>query len=192
VVCLQELKASDPDFPAAAIEKAGYQAIWRGQKTWNGVAILAREAEPILTRNGLPGDAADTQSRYLEAAVNGILIGCIYLPNGNPQPGPKFDYKLAWFKRLQAHAKRLLAENASVVLAGDYNVVPTPFDIYPKSWDRDALVQPKAGRPIESFSIRAGPMRSARFIPTSRCIRSGTTCEIAGRATRVYASTTCY
>jgi exodeoxyribonuclease-3 len=143
VVCLQELKATDQDFPAAAIEKAGYQAIWRGQKTWNGVAILARDAEPILTRDALPGDAADAQSRYLEAAVNGILIGCIYLPNGNPQPGPKFDYKLAWFKRLQAHAKSLLAEKAPVVLAGDYNVVPTPFDIYPtKSWDKDALVQP--------------------------------------------------
>jgi exodeoxyribonuclease-3 len=145
VLCLQELKATDQEFPAAAIKKAGYQAIWRGQKTWNGIAILARDAEPILTRNALPGDASDTQSRYLEAAVNGILIGCIYLPNGNPQPGPKFDYKLAWFKRLQAHARRLLAEKAPVVLAGDYNVVPTPFDIYPtKSWDKDALVQPES------------------------------------------------
>jgi exodeoxyribonuclease-3 len=144
VLCLQELKATDQEFPAAAIKKAGYQAIWRGQKTWNGIAILARDAEPVLTRNALPGDASDTQSRYLEAAVNGILIGCIYLPNGNPRPGPKFDYKLAWFKRLQAHARRLLAEKAPVVMAGDYNVVPTPFDIYPtKSWDKDALVQPE-------------------------------------------------
>ena len=145
VVCLQELKAADPMFPAAAIEAAGYRAAWRGQPTWNGVAILSRGAEPIVTRAALPGDPADTQSRYIEAAVNGVLIGCLYLPNGNPQPGPRFDYKLKWFKRLAAHARRLLAAGVPVALAGDYNVAPTELDIYPtKSWDRDALVQPES------------------------------------------------
>jgi exodeoxyribonuclease-3 len=145
IVCLQELKATDADFPVKALDKAGYSAVWRGQKTWNGVAILSRGSEPIVTRTALPGDPADTQSRYLEAAVNGILVGCIYLPNGNPQPGPKFDYKLAWFKRLAAHAKRLLKEGVPAVLAGDYNVAPTPLDIYPtRSWDNDALIQPQS------------------------------------------------
>ncbi len=143
VVCLQELKSTGPDFPAAAIRKAGYDAVWRGQKSWNGVAILARGTEPVLTRSELPGDPKDVQSRYIEAAGQGILIGCIYLPNGNPQPGPKFDYKLAWFERLIAHAAELRAANIPVVLAGDYNVVPTDEDIYPtKSWSRDALLQP--------------------------------------------------
>ncbi|HWM45306.1 MAG TPA: exodeoxyribonuclease III [Xanthobacteraceae bacterium] len=144
VVCLQELKCTDAQFPAAAIARAGYRAVWRGQRTWNGVAILAR-AEPIVTRTALPGDPADTQSRYLEAAVDGVLIGCLYLPNGNPQPGPKFDYKLAWFERLQGHARALLRADVPVALAGDYNVAPTQIDIYPtKSWDDDALVQPES------------------------------------------------
>jgi len=144
VVCLQELKCTDAQFPAAAIARAGYRAVWRGQRTWNGVAILAR-AEPIVTRTALPGDPADTQSRYLEAAVDGVLIGCLYLPNGNPQPGPKFDYKLGWFERLQAHARTLLRADVPVVLAGDYNVAPREIDIYPtKSWDDDALVQPES------------------------------------------------
>jgi len=143
VVCLQELKAVDGEFPIAAIKQAGYGAVWRGQKTWNGVAILARKAEPVVTRTELPGDPADGQSRYIEAAVRGILIASIYLPNGNPQPGPKFDYKLAWFKRLNARAAKLQKSGAPVVLAGDYNVVPTDRDIYPtKSWDDDALLQP--------------------------------------------------
>jgi exodeoxyribonuclease-3 len=143
VVCLQELKSTDDDFPVAAIRDAGYSAVWRGQKTWNGVAILARGAEPVLTRTELPGDPSDRQSRYIEAAVQGILIGCVYLPNGNPQPGPKFDYKLDWFERLIAHAAELRAANIPVVLAGDYNVVPTDEDIYPtKSWSQDALLQP--------------------------------------------------
>ena len=145
IVCLQELKATEGEFPARAIEKAGYGAVWQGQKTWNGVAILSRGGAPILTRNALPGDADDRQSRYIEAAAGGVLVGCIYLPNGNPQPGPKFDYKLAWFKRLAAHAKRLLAEDVPVVLAGDYNVAPTEQDIYPtRSWDKDALIQPES------------------------------------------------
>jgi exodeoxyribonuclease III len=142
VVCLQELKATDAEFPAEAIKEAGYGAIWRGQKTWNGVAILSKW-QPIKTLSELPGDPTDTQSRYIEAAVNGIVVASLYAPNGNPQPGPKFDYKLAWLRRLSIHAAELLAAGVPVVLAGDYNVVPTDQDIYPsKSWDKDALVQP--------------------------------------------------
>ncbi|MCP1730643.1 exodeoxyribonuclease-3 [Bradyrhizobium japonicum] len=145
IVGLQELKASDAEFPAAALEHAGYGAVWQGQKTWNGVAILARKAEPVLIRTALPGDAGDHEARYIEAAVRGIVVTSLYLPNGNPQPGPKFDYKLAWFKRLRAHAAKLLKQDVPVVLAGDYNVAPTPFDIYPtRSWDKDALIQPKS------------------------------------------------
>jgi exodeoxyribonuclease-3 len=144
-VCLQELKAADAEFPRAAIEKVGYGAVWRGQKTWNGVAILARGCEPVLTRNALPGDSADSHSRYVEAAVNGVLIASVYAPNGNPQPGPKFDYKLAWMERLASHAATLYAAGVPVVLAGDYNVVPTDRDIYPtKSYAKDALLQPQA------------------------------------------------
>jgi exodeoxyribonuclease-3 len=142
VVCLQELKCTDDAFPADALAKAGYASVWRGQRTWNGVAILSRGAEPVVTRTALPGDADDVQARYIEAAVSGILIGCIYLPNGNPQPGPKFDYKLDWFMRLAAHARKLLREEVPVVLAGDFNVAPTEIDIYPtKTWDDDALIQ---------------------------------------------------
>ncbi|WP_421999181.1 exodeoxyribonuclease III [Reyranella sp.] len=145
-VCLQELKAADADFPAAALAAAGYGAVWRGQKTWNGVAILARGATPVLIRNALPGDATDMQSRYIEAAVSGTVVGSIYLPNGNPRPGPKFAYKLDWFARLQAHARTLLDSGAPVVLAGDFNAVPTDLhiDIYSmRSWKDDALVQPE-------------------------------------------------
>jgi exodeoxyribonuclease III len=145
VVCLQELKTTDGSFPERALADGGYGAVWRGQRSWNGVAILARGRKPILVRDELPGDSADRQSRYIEAAVNGILVGCIYLPNGNPQPGPKFDYKLAWFDRLIAHAGELHTAGVPAVLAGDYNVVPTDFDIYPtKSWANDALLQPES------------------------------------------------
>ena len=145
VACLQELKAPQEKFPAKAIEKAGYGAIWQGQSRWNGVAILAKGCEPVETRRCLPGDPSDEQARYIEAAVNGLLVGCLYLPNGNPQPGPKFDYKLAWFERLIAYAAELMAAELPVVLAGDYNVVPTDFDIYnPRSWLKDALLQPES------------------------------------------------
>ena len=143
VVCLQELKAEQSAFPARALRDAGYDAVWRGQRSWNGVAILARGAEPVPTRTALPGDSGDVQARYIEAAVRGVLVGCLYLPNGNPYPGPKFDIKLAWFERLIVHAAGLLAAGVPVVLAGDYNVVPTEFDIYSsKSWKRNALLQP--------------------------------------------------
>jgi exodeoxyribonuclease III len=143
IVCLQELKATDAQFPADAIENAGYGALWHGQQSWNGVAILARGQQPELSRRGLPGGEDDTHSRYIEAAVNGILIGCLYLPNGNPQPGPKFDYKLAWFERFNKHAKKLWDSGHPVVLAGDFNVIPTDEDIYnTRSWLKDALLQP--------------------------------------------------
>ena len=142
-VCLQELKATQDRFPVSALAEAGYAAIWQGEPRWNGVAILVRGAAPVPTRRRLPGDPADHQARYIEAAVQGVLIGCLYLPNGNPQPGPKFDYKLAWTERLIAHAASLLATGLPVVLAGDYNIVPTEADIYPsKSWGKNALVQP--------------------------------------------------
>jgi exodeoxyribonuclease-3 len=144
IVCLQELKAADRDFPVEAIRAAGYGARWVGQRSWNGVAILARGATPIETRRALPGDPEDDQSRYLEAAVQGIIVGCLYLPNGNPQPGPKFTYKLAWFERLIAHARGLCDSGHPVALVGDYNVVPTDFDIYnTRSWSKNALLQPE-------------------------------------------------
>jgi exodeoxyribonuclease-3 len=145
IACLQELKAPDDAFPIEEVRAAGYGAIWQGQRSWNGVAILARGMDPIESRRGLPGDPADTQSRYLEAAAHGVIVACLYLPNGNPQPGPKFDYKLAWFERLIQHAATLYASGHPVVLAGDYNVVPTDFDIYnPRSWLKDALLQPES------------------------------------------------
>ena len=145
IACLQELKASDNEFPLRAIEKAGYRAVFQGQKTWNGVAILSRKSDPVLTRIELPGDDGDRESRYIEAAVSGVIVACIYAPNGNPQPGPKFDYKLDWLRRLRLHAARLLRQDLPVVLAGDYNVAPTGLDIYPtRSWDKDALIQPKS------------------------------------------------
>lgn len=145
VVCLQELKASHEDFPEKALRRLGYEAVWQGERSWNGVAILARNHEPVLTRSSLPGDAKDHQARYIEAAVRGVLVTSIYLPNGNPQPGPKFKYKLAWFERLITHAAELMASGAPVVLAGDYNVVPTPQDIYPtRSLDNNALIQPES------------------------------------------------
>jgi exodeoxyribonuclease-3 len=145
VACLQELKCADAEFPAREIARAGYQAVWRGEKSWNGVAILSRHGEPVVTRTALPGDPNDNQARYIEAAVNGVLVACVYLPNGNPRPGPKFHYKLAWFKRLSTHARKLLKTDAPVVLAGDFNVAPTEIDIYPTtSWDDNALVRPES------------------------------------------------
>ncbi|WP_421760198.1 exodeoxyribonuclease III [Devosia sp.] len=143
IVCLQELKATDRQFPRAALADAGYGAVWKGQTSWNGVAILARGLDPILTNDELPGDPADREARYIEAAVNGILVASLYAPNGNPQPGPKFTYKLAWTERLIAHAESLVETELPVILAGDYNIVPEPRDIYPsRSYDDNALIQP--------------------------------------------------
>lgn len=144
VVCLQELKAPSSKFPRKELERAGYGAIWHGQKSWNGVAILARGREPLETRRGLPGDADDSQSRYIEAVVDGIIIGCLYLPNGNPVPGPKFQYKLDWFQRLQSYAAELLDLEVPVALVGDFNVMPTELDVYkPERWLDDALFRPE-------------------------------------------------
>ena len=144
IVSLQELKAPQERFPADAIAAAGYEAIWHGQKSWNGVAILSRCGTPIETRRGLPDDPDPTHSRYIEAAVNGIIVAGLYLPNGNPRPGPKFDYKLAWFAALHAHAAELLASKAPVVIAGDFNVMPTELDVYkPERWLHDALFAPE-------------------------------------------------
>ena len=144
VVCLQELKAPQEKFPAAAIRDAGYEAVRLGQKSWNGVAILGRGESPVETRRGLPGEPDPGQPRYIEAAVNGIVIGCLYLPNGNPAPGPKFDDKLAWFEAFISYGASLLARGVPVVLAGDYNVMPTDLDVYkPQRWVDDALFRPE-------------------------------------------------
>jgi exodeoxyribonuclease-3 len=152
VVCLQELKTTDDKFPRKELEKAGYGAIWHGQKSWNGVAILTKGQDPQLTRKGLPGDPDDTHSRYIEAAVDGVLIGGLYLPNGNPAPGPKWDYKLAWFRRLQEYAAELLELEVPVVLAGDYNVMPTELDVYkPERWVDDALFRPEIRKAYEDL-----------------------------------------
>ena len=193
VVCLQELKAADREFPKAAIEKAGYGAVWRGQKSWNGVAILARGSEPIVTRAELPGDPGDTQARYIEAAVNGVLITSLYAPNGNPRPGPKFKYKLAWMDRLVAHAAELFSSGVPVVLAGDYNVVPTDRDIYPtKSYAKDALLQPES-RARFACIVSQGWRDSVRSLHPDEPMytRIGATCETAGRAMRGSASIIC-
>ena len=144
VACLQELKTPDEKFPHRAIEQAGYGALWHGQKSWNGVAILAKGCEPVETHRGLPGDPNDSQSRYVEAAIGGILVGCLYLPNGNPVGTAKFAYKLAWTERLMARAAELVGLDCPVVLAGDYNIIPTDADVYkPERWLTDALFQPE-------------------------------------------------
>ncbi|MBH1718076.1 endonuclease/exonuclease/phosphatase family protein, partial [Stenotrophomonas maltophilia] len=144
VVALQELKATDAAFPAASLEEAGYGALWQGEARWNGVALLARGTMPVESRRRLPGEPKDTQSRYLEAAVHGVIVGALYLPNGNPQPGPRFDYKLRWMERLIRHARSLVELPHPALLLGDFNVIPTEADVYdPKAWRRDALFQPE-------------------------------------------------
>jgi exodeoxyribonuclease-3 len=144
VVCLQELKVTQENFPAQEIRDAGYGCIWHGRSRWNGVAILARGTDPVERRRVLPGDPADEHSRYIEAEVGGLVVGCLYLPNGNPAPGPKFDYKLKWFERLTKHAKGLLKAGEPTVLAGDFNVMPTDLDVYaPERWTTDALFRPE-------------------------------------------------
>ena len=144
IACLQELKAPQEKFPENAIRDAGYGVVWHGQKSWNGVAILARGRIPVETQRGLPGDPDDLHSRYIEASVEDLVIGCLYLPNGNPTPGPKFEYKLRWFKRLSLHAAGLVDRKVPVILAGDYNVIPTEIDVYkPERWVDDALFLPE-------------------------------------------------
>jgi exodeoxyribonuclease-3 len=200
VVCLQELKAPDDKFPEPALRQAGYRAIWHGQKSFNGVAILARRGQPIETRRGLPGEPDDTHSRYIEAAVDGVLIGCIYLPNGNPAPGTKFDYKLRWFARLAAHAADLLATGMPVVLAGDFNVMQTDLDVYkPERWVDDALFRPEVReafhRLVAQGSIgslhKDGPTLCAQCTRASVSTPSGTTSGTLGFGMPACGSTIC-
>jgi exodeoxyribonuclease III len=155
IVCLQELKAPQEKFPEKAISDAGYKAIWHGQKSWNGVAILSRGEKPAELRRVLPGDPNDSHSRYIEAIVHGMVIGCLYLPNGNPYPGPKFDYKLNWFKRLGAHAKKLMAQGVPAALIGDFNVMPTELDVYkPERWINDALFRKEVRAAFKRLSAQ--------------------------------------
>src|SRR6195256_5116881 len=162
VACLQELKAPQEKFPGAAIREAGYGVIWHGQKSWNGVAILARGKDPAEIRRALPGDPEDLHSRYIEATINGVRVGCLYLPNGNPAPGPKFDYKLRWLERLTKHAEELLTAAEPIVLAGDYNVIPTDIDVY----------SPNAGLMMRSFCQRYGArtLILSQWAGPTRCV----------------------
>ena len=190
VICLQELKAENSAFPLAAIKAAGYGAVWQGQRTWNGVAILAQGATPILTRRELPGDRADRQARYIEAAVNGILVASIYLPNGNPQPGPKFAYKLAWFDRLIVHSAQLKAAAIPVVLAGDTMSFPLrPISGVATTNKQTHCCSPRPERHINGCSTQAGPTRYGPSIPRHRSGRSGVISVIAGQTTKPCAST---
>jgi exodeoxyribonuclease III len=169
VVCLQELKAPDEKFPLQAINEAGYNAIWHGQKSWNGVAILAKNKEIKELRRGLAGDDDDLQSRYIESLIDGIVIGCLYLPNGNPSPGVKFDYKLQWFERLTTHAAQLLTYKLPTILIGDYNVMPTELDVYkPERWVDDALFRPETRAAFQKL-LRQGWTDAIRLLyPTEK------------------------
>lgn len=167
VACLQELKAPQENFPEQAILDAGYKAIWHGQKSWNGVAILAKDREITEVCRALPGDPEDEHSRYIEALVDGITIGCLYLPNGNPAPGPKFDYKLGWFQRLKIHAAGLLAADKPVVLTGDYNVMPTELDVYkPERWVNDALFRPETREAFKTLVEQGWTDAIRKLYPT--------------------------
>lgn len=169
IACLQELKAPDEKFPLSEINAAGYNAIWQGQKSWNGVAILTRNLEIKERTRGLAGDDEDLQSRYIEAEVNGIIIACLYLPNGNPAPGPKFDYKLSWFKRLAAHTKQLAESKQPVVLLGDFNVIPTEFDAYkPERWVEDALFRSETREAFQSLIAQGWTDAVRKLFPTEK------------------------
>jgi exodeoxyribonuclease-3 len=169
VVALLELKSTDDDFPVSAIGKAGYGAVWRGQKSWNGVAILARSAQPEEVRRVLPGDPEDSHSRYIEAKIGGITVGCLYLPNGNPAPGPKFDYKLRWFERLTIHAASLLESKTPVVLTGDFNVMPTDLDVYkPERWVDDALFRPETRAAFQKLVAQGWTDAIRKLHPTEK------------------------
>ena len=169
VVCLQELKAPQEKFPADAIKDAGYHALWHGQKSWNGVAILARSALPEEVRRVLPGDPEDSHSRYIEAKIGGITVGCLYLPNGNPAPGPKFDYKLRWFERLTIHAASLLESKTPVVLTGDFNVMPTDLDVYkPERWVDDALFRPETRAAFQKLVAQGWTDAIRKLHPTEK------------------------
>jgi len=167
IVCLQELKAPQEKIPEQAIKDAGYNAIWHGQKSWNGVAILARGMEIVETKRGLDGDDEDVQSRYLEALINGVYIGCLYLPNGNPAPGPKLDYKMRWMERFAIHSAALMATKNPVVLLGDYNVIPTEIDVYkPERWVKDALFLPEVRKAFEQIVAQGWTDAIRKLYPT--------------------------
>jgi len=169
VACLQELKAPQEKFPEGAINEIGYEAIWHGQKSWNGVAILSRVGTPLEIRRALPGDPKDLHSRYIEAAVNGIVIACLYLPNGNPAPGPKFDYKLLWLERFKNHAAELFSSGVSVVLAGDFNVIPTELDVYkPERWVDDALFRPEVRAAFKEILAQGWTDALRKFHPDEK------------------------
>lgn len=169
VVCLQELKAPQEKFPEEAIRNAGYTGIWHGQKSWNGVAILTKGIPVKEIRRALPGDDEDVHSRYIEAEINGMIIGCLYLPNGNPAPGPKFEYKLGWFKRLQLHAAELLTSGMPVILTGDYNVMPTEFDVYkPERWVDDALFRPETRDAFHTLVAQGWTDAIRKLYPTEK------------------------
>ena len=179
IVCLQELKAPQEKFPLQAIENAGYHAIWYGQKSWNGVAILSKDPTMKEIQRGLVGDDEDLQSRYLEVLVHDLLICCLYLPNGNPAPGPKFDYKLRWFERLQQHAQMLIDKKVPALLIGDFNVMPTELDVYkPERWVDDALFRPETRAAFHDWFHKAGQMRLEHFILNRKFILFGTTSEM--------------
>ncbi|HUR10106.1 MAG TPA: exodeoxyribonuclease III [Flavitalea sp.] len=167
VVCLQELKTPQEKFPEKAILDAGYHAIWHGQKSWNGVAILSRHGTPEEIRRVLPGDPDDSHSRYIEATVKDLIIGCLYLPNGNPAPGPKFDYKLRWFERLTVHAAELFDSGKPVVLTGDFNVMPTELDVYkPERWTTDALFRPETRAAFKALVAQGWTDAIRKLYPT--------------------------
>jgi exodeoxyribonuclease-3 len=185
--CFQELRAPDEKFSSDAIRNVGYSAIWHGQKSWNSVAILSRDAAPIETRRGLPGDPDDSQSRYLEADVDCLTVGCIYLPNGNPAPGPKFDYKLACFNRLIAYARTLLKSGRPTVLCGDYNAVPTALDAYkPERWVGDAVFFPETRKAYAKLIAQGWTDAVRENHPGEVIYRTGTTSEMPSAATRAY------
>jgi exodeoxyribonuclease III len=169
IACLQELKAPQEKFPEEAIKEIGYNAIWQGQKSWNGVAILARNLEIIELRRVLPGDTEDMHSRYIEAIIGGVTIGCLYLPNGNPAPGPKLDYKMQWFGRLHKHARSLLAEKMPVILTGDFNVMPTELDVYkPEKWLDDALFRPEVRTAFKNLVGQGWTDAIRKLYPTEK------------------------
>ncbi|UBB90077.1 exodeoxyribonuclease III [Candidatus Kaistella beijingensis] len=163
-VCLQELKAPQDKFPETEILEAGYHSVWLGQKSWNGVAILSKIAKPVISRTALPGDDEDDQSRYLEVKIEDLIIGCIYLPNGNPVPGPKFDYKMKWFERLDAHAEMLITSGKKVMLVGDFNVMPTEKDVYkPEKFKEDALFLPEVRKAFDNL-LKQGWTDALRYL----------------------------
>jgi exodeoxyribonuclease III len=169
IVALQELKCTDDRFPADAIEACGYRSIFHGQRSWNGVALLSRAGEPIETRRALPQDAKDEQSRYIEAAVGGILVGNMYAPNGNPSPGPKFDYKLDWLDALLSHARELIETKVPAILIGDFNIIPTPNDVYkPERWAKDALFAPEAREKFQALLAQGWTDSIRHFHPDER------------------------